>query len=180
MQGLQRFQEGELRIVNEAVAIAEEISSNAYKMSSAEWRGRRYDIKTLADLTPDEVVHGPLAQIIRYVGRKTETSLSSSEYDFYKICLQDHTILSSLKKFPELRLLPFTLYIVTHELIHVIRFTKFLQAFDASAREKIMEEARVHEKTQAVLRLAQIPDMGAVFDFYRAWQGPLDDLRDMV
>lgn len=180
MQGLQRFQEGELRIVNEAVAIAEEISSNAYKMSSAEWRGRRYDIKTLADLTPEEVVHGPFAQIIRYVGRKTETSLSSSEYDFYKICLQDHTILSALKKFPELRLLPFTLYIVTHELIHVIRFTKFLQAFDASESEKIMEEARVHEKTQAVLRQAQIPDMGAVFDFYRAWQGPLDDLRDMA
>ena len=43
-----------------------------------------------------------------------------------------------------------------------------------------MEEARVHEKTHAVLRLAQIPDMGAVFDFYRAWQGPLDDLRDMA
>ena len=96
MQGLQHFQEGELRIVNEAVAIAEEVSSNAYKMSSAEWRGQRYDIKTLADLSPDEVVHGPFAQIIRYVGRKTETWLSSSEYDFYKICLQDHTILSAL------------------------------------------------------------------------------------
>ena len=178
MQGLQHFQEGELRIVNEAVVIAEEIGSNAYKMSSAEWRGQRFDIKTLADLTPEAVVHGPLAQIIRYVGRKTETSLSSSEYDFYKICIQDHTILSTLKKFPDLRLLPFTLYIVTHELIHVIRFTKFLQAFDASASEKIMEEARVHEKTRAVLQLSQISGMGAVFDFYKAWQGPLDDLRE--
>ena len=179
MQGLQHFREGELRIVNEAVTIAEEVSSNAYKMSSAQWKGRRYDIKTLADLSPDEVMHGPFAQIIRYVGRKTETSLSSSEYDFYKICLQDHTILSALNRFPELRLLPFTLYIVTHELIHVIRFIKFLQAFDASATEKIIEEARVHEKTQAILRRAQIPGMDAVFEFYRAWEGPLDDLRDM-
>ena len=41
MKGLQHFQEGELRIVNEAVAIAEEMTSNAYKMSSAEWRGQR-------------------------------------------------------------------------------------------------------------------------------------------
>lgn len=180
MKGLQRFEEDELRIVNEAVAIAEEITCNAYKMSSAEWRGQRYDVKTLADLTPDEVVHGPFAQIIRYVGRKAQTLLSSSEYDFYKICLQDHTILSALKKFPELRLLPFTLYIVTHELIHVIRFAKFLQAFDASAREKVIEEARVHEKTQAILSPAQTPGMGAVFDFYKAWQGPLDDLRDMA
>ena len=179
MQGLQRFQENELRVVNEAVAIAEEITSNAYKMSSAEWRGQRYDVKTLADLAPDEVVHGPFAQIIRYVGRKAETSLSSSEYDFYKICLQDHNILSALKEFPELRLLPFTLYIVTHELIHVIRFAKFLQAFDASAREKIIEEVRVHEKTQAILRPTQTVGMDVVFDFYKAWQGPLDDLRDM-
>jgi hypothetical protein len=177
MQGLQRFKEGELRIVNEAVAIAEEITSNAYKISSAEWRSQCYDFKTLADLTPDELVHGPFAQIIRYVGRKTETSLSSSEYDFYKICLQDHTILSALRRFPELRLFPFALYIVTHELIHVIRFAKFLQAFDASARERIIEEARVHEKTRAILRPAQIPGMDAVFEFYRAWQGPLDDLK---
>lgn len=179
MQGLRRFQEDELRIVDEALAIAEEITSNTYKMSSAEWRGRRYDVKTLADLSPDEIVHGPFAQIIRYVGRKSETSLSSAEYDFYKVCLQDHTILSTLKKSSELRLFPFTLYIVTHELIHVIRFAKFLQAFDASETEKMIEEARVHEKTQAILRPAQIPGMGPVFDFYRAWQGPIDDLRDI-
>ena len=180
MPGLQRFQENELKVVNEAVAIAEEITSNAYKMSSAEWRGQRYDVKTLADLAPGEIVHGPFAQIIRYVGRKAETWLSSSEYDFYKICLQDHTILSALKKFPQLRLLPFTLYIVTHELIHVIRFAKFLQAFDASAKEKIIEEARVHEKTQAILRPTKTPGMDVVFDFYRAWQTPIDDLRDMA
>ncbi len=180
MEGLQHFEEDQLRVVNEAVAIAEEMTSNAYKVSPAEWGRQRYDIKTLSDLTPQEVIDGPFAQIIRYVGRKPETSLSSSEYDFYKICLQDHTILSALKKTPELRLFAFALYIVTHELIHVIRFTKFLQAFDASATEKIIEEARVHEKTQAILGPAQISGMGAVFDFYRAWQGPLDDLRDMA
>jgi hypothetical protein len=179
MEGLQHFEKDELRLVNEAVAIAEEMTSNAYKMSPAEWGRQRYDIKTLADLTPHEVIDGPFAQIIRYVGRKSETSLTSSEYDFYKICLQDHTILFALKKTRELRLSAFVLYIVTHELIHVIRFTKFLQAFDASTTEKIIEEARVHEKTQAILRPAQISGMDAVFDFYRAWQGPLDDLRDV-
>ena len=179
MQGLQHFEKGELKIVDEAVAIAEEMTSNAYKMSSAEWRGRRYDIKTLADLTPDEIVHGPFAQIIRYMGRKTETSLRSSGYDFYKICLQDHAILFTLERIPALELFAFTLYIVAHELIHVIRFTKFLQAFDASATEKIIEEARVHEKTQAILKPAKISGMEAVFDFYGAWQEPLDDLRDV-
>ena len=180
MEGLQHFQEDELKVVNEAVAIAEEMTSNAYKMSSAEWGRHRYDIRTLADLTSAEVVHGPFAQIIRYVGRKPDTSLSSSEYDFYKICLQDHTILSALEKASELGLFAFVLYIVTHELIHVVRFTRFLQSFDASAAEKIIEEARVHEKTQAILRPGRISGMEAVFKFYRAWQGPLDDLREMM
>ena len=163
----------------QAVAVAEEATTNAYKMSSAEWRGRRYDVKTLAELKPNEIVHGPFAQIIRYVGRKTDTSLSSSQYDFYKICLQDHTILSTLTKAPKLRLYPFTLYIVTHELIHVIRFMKFLQAFEASDEEKMLEEVRVHEKTKAILKPARVPGMDTVFDFYRAWQAPLDELKDM-
>jgi hypothetical protein len=166
-------------VVNEAVAVAEELTSNAYKMSFAEWRRRRYDIKTLADLSPEEIVDGPFAQIIRYVGRKAETSLGSSKYDFYKICLQDHSILPALNQFPGLYLFPFALYIVTHELIHVIRFTKFLQGFEASPEEKIEEEARVHDGTRAILQGAQIDGMEAVFEFYRAWQGPLDDLREV-
>ena len=75
-------------------------------------------------------------------------------------------------------LLAFALYIVTHELIHVIRFAKFLQAFDAPESEKLIEEVRVHEKTQALLKSAGIPGMGIVLEFYRAWQEPIDDLRD--
>ena len=178
MHKLQHFQEGELKVVNDAVTIAEEVTSNAYKMSPAEWRGKRYDIRTLADLAPNEIVHGPFAQIVRYAARRPNTLLSSAEYDFYKICLQDHTILDTLSRIPDLSLLAFALYIVTHELIHVIRFAKFLQAFDAPESEKLIEEVRVHEKTQALLKSAGIPGMGVVLEFYRAWQEPIDDLRD--
>ena len=176
---MKSFGKDELVVVNEAVTVAEELTSDAYKMSFAEWRRRRYDIKTLADLSPEEIVHGPFAQIIRYVGRKAETSLGSSKYDFYKICLQDHSILPALNQFAGLQLFPFALYIVTHELIHVVRFTKFLQGFEASPEEKVEEEARVHEGTRAILQGAHIEGMEAVFEFYGAWQGPLDDLREV-
>ena len=37
-------------------------------------------------------------------------------------------------------------YIATHELIHIVRFSKFLQNFHASPDEKQAEEKRVHEK----------------------------------
>jgi hypothetical protein len=177
-EALRGFRIDQLSVVNEAVAVAEELTSNSYKMSFAEWRRRRYDVRTVADLSPEEIVYGPFAQIIRYLGRKAETSLGSSGYDFYKICLQDHSILSTLDEYSGLDLFPFALYIVTHELIHVIRFSKFLQAFEASPQEKIEEEARVHDRTRAILEPAPISGMESVFEFYRAWQGPLDDVKD--
>ncbi len=178
-KGLQGFGKDDLIVVSKAVAMAEELTSNAYKMSFAEWRRRRYDVKTLADLSPEEIVHGPFAQIIRYVGSREETSLGSSRYDFYRICLQDHSILPVLSDVPGLRLFPFSLYIVTHELIHVIRFTKFLQAFDASPEDKMEEEGRVHERTTAILETVPINGMEAVLEFYGAWQGPMDHLKDV-
>lgn len=175
---VQCFDQSELSLVNEAVTIAEELTSNAFKMSFAEWRQRRYDVRTLVDLSPQEIVDGPFAQIIRYTGRRMDTSLGSSKYDFYKICIQDHNILAALKGLPDLRLFPFSLYIVCHELIHVIRFSKFLQAFETSAEQKLEEEARVHDKTRSILERAAVKGMGPVLAFYKAWEGPLDQVID--
>jgi hypothetical protein len=176
---VQTFDEADLLVVNDAVEMAEELTSNAYKMSFAEWSSQRYDVKTMADLLPEEIVDGPFAQIVRYEGRKVRTSLGSSSYDFYKICLQDHNILAALERSPKLRLFPFALYIVCHELVHVIRFIKFLQAFDASSEEKLAEESRVHEITRAVLKGAQVEGIEGVLSFYAAWEGHLDRVRDM-
>ncbi|MBF0202127.1 MAG: hypothetical protein HQK66_12600, partial [Desulfamplus sp.] len=44
------FNESQLKILYEAVGIAEELVSNHYKMSSAQWLRSRYDIKTLKEL----------------------------------------------------------------------------------------------------------------------------------
>jgi len=175
---LRQFDQAQLSVVNEAVAIAEELVSDAFKMSFSQWRRRRYDVRTLADLSREEVVDGPFAQIIRYVGRKADTSLGSSQYDFYKICLQDHNILRALDTFATLKLLPFSLYIVCHELVHVVRFSTFLQSFDASQEERVAEEARVHDLTRSILTKASIEGMTAVFSFYGAWEGALEHVRD--
>jgi hypothetical protein len=177
MPSLEKFNTTHIDIVNNSVAMAEELVSNYYKMSASQWLHRKYDVKTLTDLKPDEIVHGPFAQIIRYKGRLKDSHLGSSTYDFYKICLQDHAILSVIKQFAEIKLLPFTLYIITHELIHIVRFSKFLQRFDASDEETIIEEARVHEITHDILLQARISGMEAVLAFYRNWLSPIEDLR---
>lgn len=173
---LPSFSPEQLKVITESAAMAEELVSNHYKMSASQWLRRRYDFKTLVDLTPEEIVSGPFAQIIRYEGKKNDQSLGSSSYDFYKICLQDHHILSALADSEDLQLFPFSLYITTHELIHIVRFSKFLCNFVASPHEKMMEEARVHKKTQLILQNESIPDMDEVLKFYEKWHGPLDEL----
>ncbi len=170
------FSAEELAVITESAAMAEELVSNHYKMSTSQWLRRRYDFKTQADLTPAEIISGPLAQIIRYEGKKNDRPLGSSNYDFYKICIQDHEILSVLATSPDIRLFPFSLYITTHELIHIVRFSKFLCNFVASPPEKMAEEARVHEKTRLILQTVSIPGMAGVLKFYEKWQLPLDEL----
>jgi hypothetical protein len=178
MEQLQKFNTQEIKIVNNAVAMSEELVSNFYKMSEGQWLRRRYDVKTLVDLSPDEIVSGPFAQVIRYEGHQKDMSLGSLAYDFYKICLQDHSILAVLNDSRGMKLFPFIIYIVTHELIHIVRFSKFLQNFVASPVEKMAEEKRVHENTHEILRALQISGMPEVLQFYNKWRKPIDGLRD--
>ena len=168
------FDSDQIRIINDSVDLAEELVSNHYKMSASQWLRPKYDVKTLADLTPEETVHGPFAQIIRYAGKRADTSLGSTTYDLYKICLQDHSILRALRESPELRLFPFALYIVTHELIHIVRFSKFLQRFDASDEEKLAEEFRVHQNTHTILSKIQVSGLAIILRYYGKWHDFLE------
>ena len=164
------FDPTQIKVVNQSTAMAEELVSNHYKLSSGQWLRQRYDVKTLADLNPAETVSGPFAQVIRYKGRPKNAVLGSSSYDFYKICLQDNAILEALEKGRNLRLLPFTLYIISHELIHIVRFSHFLQNFEATEAEKQKEEQRVHKKTHEILAPVQVEGLEAVLDYYRNWR----------
>jgi hypothetical protein len=169
-QELKKFNENQIEIINNSVALAEELVSEYYKMSASQWLRGRYDVKTLVDLTQDEIVFGPFAQIIRYEAKKKDTLLGSSTYDFYKICLQDHAILAALARTSKMQLFAFSLYILTHELIHIVRFGRFLQNFNATENEKLEEEARVHEQTFQILKSLSMPGLNEVFKFYIKWR----------
>ena len=111
MQNLKSFAPHQIKIVNKTVSMAEELVSNHYKMSASQWLRPKYDVKTLVDLAPEEIVHGPFAQIVRYEGHRKDTALGSGVFDYYKICLQDHAIHSALEASPSMKLFPFCLYI---------------------------------------------------------------------
>lgn len=177
LKNRQIFSKNHIHVVNESVAMAEELVSEYYKMSASEWLRPKFDVKTRIDLSTDEIVPGPFAQVVRYEGRLKDAPLGSSSYDYYKICLQDHEILAAINNFQQLELLPFTLYILTHELIHIVRFSKFLQSFNAKHEERMAEESRVHELTHKILRPVRIDGLAEVLDFYIQWREPIDELE---
>jgi len=172
------FSPEQVRTINKAVDMAEELVSNHYKMSENQWLHPKYDIQTQVNLSSGEIVSGPFAQIIRYKGIRENTSLESSTYDYYKICLQDHAILSAIRKSPEIKLFPFLVYIVTHELIHIVRFSRFIQLFHASPDEKMAEESRVHHLTHDILKAKNIDNLSEVMTFFKKWRMPIDGLID--
>ena len=166
---MEKFNSEQLSIVNNAITVAEELVSDSYKLSASQWLRHRYEVKTEIDLNENEKVEIPFAQLIRYKGQKKRSSLGSCSFDYYKICLMDSNILSAFKESEQLKLFPFLLYIVSHELIHIVRFSAFLQSFSASFEEKIKEEVRVHNKTHEILSKAKIQNMTPVLN-YKGWE----------
>ncbi|MBU1169787.1 MAG: hypothetical protein KKD44_09520 [Proteobacteria bacterium] len=166
MKKIEEFSDEQIVIVNNAIEMAEDIVSEFYKMSSSQWLRNRYDVLTLSQLSKSEIVFGPFAQIVRYLGKRNKSQLGSGDFDFYRICLQDHSIIQALRENFSLRLDPFVLYIIAHELIHIIRFGKFIQFFDASPDERALEETIVHQSTVDILKKINISGMKEVFKFY--------------
>jgi hypothetical protein len=179
MHPLCHFNTNEIQVVNQSVELAEELVSDHYKLSTSQLSRLNYDIKTLQELTSEEIVADHFAQIVRYAAKRKDTLLDTSVKDFYKICLQDHAILATVNQNSELNLLAFVLYIVSHELIHVIRFRHFLQHFDAPVNERLSEEIRVHAETHDVLNRIKIDGLQPVLNFYQNWRKPPHDLLNL-
>ena len=169
-----KFNTDQIAVVSQAVATAEDLVSDYYKLSATRMRRLNYDVKTVCDLFPNEIVADHFAQIVRYRAEKKDSLLKTDVEDFYKICLQDHSILPVVARFAELELYPFLLYVICHELVHVVRFQRFEQQFHVPHEQKQAEEIRVHRITHDMLAGANIAGMQPVLDFYRNWRNAPD------
>lgn len=170
--GREYFQEQHYEPLRQAVVVAEEMTSEFFKFSSRQWLRARYDISTLAHLREEEISPHALAVVAKYQGIPPGRLLKSLAFDFYRVCLQDHNILNTLARHRDLGFFPLLCYIVTHELIHIVRFSNFEARFDADPQERLEEEARVHRLTWKVLAPLHFLDLGPVIRYYQeAWQG---------
>lgn len=160
------FSAEQISISGSVFAQAERMAGNYFRIGPAEWRERRYDVRTLAFLQKHEVREGAFAQLCKYQVRK-EAENREDPFHFYRICLQDDRILDAVERAHSfIRLSPLLLYIAAHELVHVIRFERGEGNFDAPDEEKLDEEEKVHRITRNLLKPATDTDLNLVLDCF--------------
>jgi len=165
MDSAQYFHRQHKELLKEAAVIAEEVTSDFFKLSPCHWRRARYDILTLEALRAEEISSHALALVAKYDGCHKDRLLRSAAFDFYRVCLQDHNILKTLQHV-EYLMFPLLLYVVTHELVHIVRFSQFLALFEAPEEHKQEEERRVHRLTQKILAPLKVRDLPPVMQYY--------------
>ena len=151
---LPSFRKQELKVVERAHAEAEKLVSNFYVLAPRERQQMYYEIRTLASLAPEEITDSAFAEVRCYdLVRRIGNELIDRR-DLYRICVQDHRILKAMNLAPvdeRLALEPLLLYILTHELVHVVRFSQQMQSIDLMPALREQEEMSVEQTTQRIL-----------------------------
>ena len=164
---IRSFAQKDLATIGDALDIAEDSIGNYFRLSNEQWKRIPYEIKTLASLRHDEITSAAFALLNRGFKKLDCYSSARERRDFYFICLQDHLILKALKRDKGLTLLPLLVYVFTHELVHIVRFSQFIQRFDALGEGREKEEGLVHAKTFEILNKVSLPNLDYVLDAYR-------------
>jgi len=138
------FKDYELELVESCEKIAHELVHNHFKLSSSYWQKHIYEIVTLRGLDDIEITENALAQILKY-NRPLHTKKFANQLDtIFRICIQDHIILDKVDINKEITLRSLLLYIITHELVHLVRFSRFMELFETPADRRKKEESAVH------------------------------------
>ncbi len=118
-----------------------------------------YEVATLADLDEHERAAGALAHLVVYQRQR-----ASEVEHHYRVCLQDDIILRRLERWRGASLEDVLTYVLTHELIHVVRFQRDEQSYLASEASRQEEEELVHAATLELLRQAGLRGAEALED----------------
>jgi hypothetical protein len=153
--------------VGDALGIAEELAENRFQVDLGDYERFPFDVQTLIHLKREEKTTRALAQVCKYEYQKKVQFQSIRRKAFYRICLQDDKILRTVKKDNVAILKPLLLYVVAHELIHVIRFSLDPGRFHLSPEEKKIEEKNVHRLTYELLSPLDEPKMEILLERYR-------------
>ncbi|MEW5979539.1 MAG: hypothetical protein AB1898_27395 [Acidobacteriota bacterium] len=162
------FSRQELRAVQRQAALAEELVARHYCIPSRDWPRYPYEVKTLTDLREPEIAEGAFAMVSKYEYR-IGGRFASRHFELYGICLQDHNIRMAMQRSEGIGFAPLLLYILTHELIHVLRFSDWPQRYYFRDERRVQEEKQVHKVTRDILFRRRDAKLDRVLQLYREY-----------
>jgi hypothetical protein len=170
---LEQFSEAHIKEMCGLVDISRELTGEYFRMGMHEALKIPYEFRTLTSLENDEIRKNGdiLAAIVRV---EYQESRFGRKRDLYQVNIQDHNILRSLEREAGTVLFsPLLLYILTHEIVHIVRFVKFMASFHLEEAKRVNEERTVHTLTHRILSKFPLKGMLEVLEKYR----PLTDER---
>jgi hypothetical protein len=131
--------------VFQALDEAEGRTSGYYCIPPFRWEQLHYDLLTQKDHGWEPLPDPTLARV-RYLQR---TDIRRP-FDFYRIELNDRSILAAAKRENLIRnLYPFLVYILTHEMVHMVRLSSIL---DSRAKTFIEPDESEEQRVQRISR----------------------------
>jgi hypothetical protein len=162
------FTSRQLSQIHDCLTEAESRLINFYRFAPREWFNYSYDLLTVRDLPQAHPLPGDevLAEVVRGPSPpKAQHIFPCGAPALYRILLFDRHILHSMRHLPAVPFQRFILYILTHELIHIVRFTHSID-FHLPAAEKSREENKVHDLTCQVLEPLGDPTVQRIARLY--------------
>jgi hypothetical protein len=155
------FDLAQLALMNQALQRSEALVAGHYRIPALPSRQYPYEVVTLAELAGPERAPDALAHLVVY-----ERPRPGGPEPLYRICLQDDRILERCEEEDGEWLSSLLIYILTHELVHVVRFQRAEESFGLEEAARQREEDRVHTITLELLRAACEPRWARLDQLY--------------
>jgi hypothetical protein len=162
----------DLSTIERASALAESLTQDFFGLGKNEWALNPYGIFTIREVDTALFMEDVFAQVIRYQGRPG-SKRAQPRKDSFAIVLQDPNILQALLRSTGHSLWTIGLFVLTHELVHIVRFRKFNTDFCAPEADRDREEKVVQGITGEIL--AGVSNTDNLLNFYRP---PLERMID--
>jgi hypothetical protein len=142
-----QFSPSQKSLVHRALDEAEKRTTEYYCIPPFRWEKFNFDLLTRADQDWEPIPDSILARIrlLRRTGIR-------QPFDFYRIELNDKSILAAAERENLLQsshLYPFFVYILTHEMVHLVRLSTILsnrtestESFDESEENRVQDISR--------------------------------------
>ncbi len=146
------FTDSDLMTICRAASLAERLTEEHFSLGKDHWRHEPYKIFTLKQVSQGLYEPDVFANVVKLKVRTEQQKRKSPlPAEKYGIVLQDPNILRALLRESRHDLWTISLFVLTHELIHVVRFKRFNVDFFADTRARQTEESLVQSITGEIL-----------------------------